>query len=531
MAAWVISSAAFSQSTDYLSQWKSAGESWTDTPVSFQEITNDTLPDGVTYFSDTTIISDSKTKINCLYHSLSALYPETGTITWRFSVVSAVANSSTNNFKIYLFANDSLPDSNGFEAFAIGTGLKTGIYPQLCLLKYSGKDMDILAATDIMFDTKPSIKDLTIQRTSQGVWTINGETIYTEPDPQMYIADYLTIENRHTKTGNAAFNIRPMQLTFEHTGNTIEAKILGAEIVDDGVVSVQVDGRINPTSALDVKNYQINGFNPDSVHFNGKEIRLFFNTKVFNNTQLELSAKNIQQTAGGNMPDYTETLLLPMYGGIVINEIMCDVSPEPANLPAVKYIELFNPSKYSFSLKNCALLAGDYKFTFPDTEISAGEYVIVCRSNELDSYAKTITHFDDSKIVTKDRKLTLVNQAGYIVDSLTYTLDMYGDKVKSSGGYSLERRDPKNIYMLNGNWTASLDISGGTPGRVNSTLTTVSDNTPPRIISTSVVNNNTINIVFSKNIIADGSKINLNGKAPLECVANLSTITATFETR
>ncbi|MBO4373445.1 MAG: lamin tail domain-containing protein, partial [Bacteroidales bacterium] len=392
MAAWVISSAAFSQSTDYLSQWKSAGESWTDTPVSFQEITNDTLPEGVTYFSDTTIISDSKTKINYLYHSLSALYPETGTITWRFSVVSAVANSSTNNFKIYLFANDSLPDSNGFEAFAIGTGLKTGIYPQLCLLKYSGKDMDILAATDIMFDTKPSIKDLTIQRTSQGVWTINGETVYTEPDPQMYIADYLTIENRHTKTGNAAFNIRPMQLTFEHTGNTIEAKMLGAEIVDDGVVSVQVDGRINPTSALDVENYQINGFNPDSVHFNGKEIRLFFNTKAFNNTQLELSAKNIQQTAGGNMPDYTETLLLPMYGGIVINEIMCDVSPEPANLPAVKYIELFNPSKYSFSLKNCALFAGDYKFTFPDTEISAGEYVIVCRSNDLDSYAKTITH-------------------------------------------------------------------------------------------------------------------------------------------
>lgn len=526
MAALVMSSAAFSQSTNYLEQWKTLSESWKDVNNSWQDITNDTLPQGVVYFCDTSTVAGT----NHLYHSLSNLYPETGTITWSYSVLCSVKNSSVNNFKIYLIANDTVPGGDNYSAFAIGTGLKTGIYPQLCLLKYSGKDLDILATTDIMFDNTINNKVLTITRTSTGEWTINGEPLYQEPEPQMYIADYTTIEYKHSTTGNGAFNIRPLALSFEHTGNTIDAKMFDAEIVGDGVVNVSVDGRLNAESAMDVNNYQLNGSKPDSIHFLGVDVTLFFNRNVFNNTVLELSATNIKQTVGNVMPDFNAVLYLPQYGGIVINEIMCDVSPAPANLPAAKYIELFNSSKYPFSLKNCAMLAGDYRYYFPETEIAAGEYLLICRSNELDSYAPTVTKFDDSKIITKDRKLTLLNQAGYIVDSLTYTLDMYGDKAKSSGGYSLERRDPKNLFTIDGNWTASLDISGGTPGRVNSTLTTVTDNIPPRVISTSVVNNNTINIVFSKNITADAAKFLLNGNAATECSANLNNVSVVFST-
>ena len=113
-----------------------------------------------------------------------------------------------------LFANDSVPDSDDYSAFAIGTGLKTGIYSQLCLLKYSGKDFDILAATDIMFDNTKNIKELEVQRTSAGEWFINGESVYTEPEPTMYVADYITIEYKHTATGNLAFNILPKEFSF-----------------------------------------------------------------------------------------------------------------------------------------------------------------------------------------------------------------------------------------------------------------------------------------------------------------------------
>ncbi|MBQ1883722.1 MAG: hypothetical protein II165_01770, partial [Bacteroidales bacterium] len=76
MAALVMPSAAFSQSTNYLEQWKNLPESWKDVNNSWQDITNDTLPQGVVYFCDTSTVAGT----NHIYHSLSNLYPETGTI-------------------------------------------------------------------------------------------------------------------------------------------------------------------------------------------------------------------------------------------------------------------------------------------------------------------------------------------------------------------------------------------------------------------------------------------------------------------
>ena len=520
-----LTSAVFAQSTDYLAQWKTDGAGWTDSAQSWIEVSSDAFPESnAIYFQDTATVNGA----DHLWHAVSNLYPETGTIKWSFSIVCNAKNSSVNNFKIMLFANDTVPNDDNYSAFAIGTGLKTGIYSQLCLLKYSGSDVDILAATEIMFDNTKNVKDLEVTRTSAGQWTINGEVVYQEPESRMYIADYITIEYKHTATGNLAFNIHPKTFSFEYTGNTISARMYGAEIIGDGVVSIGVDGRLGKESASNPANYSLNGATPDSVHFTGNNVVLFFDTKVFNSTQLTLSAKNIVQADGGQMADYEQVLYLPMYGDIVINEIMCDVSPAPANLPAVKYIELFNTAKVDFSLKYCSFLAGDYEYAFPATSIAAGEYMLICRSDSLDSYAKTAKKFDDSKITIKNKKLSLINQAGYIVDSLTYTTEMYNDKVKSQGGYSLERIDPYNLYMVEGNWTASLDIAGGTPGRVNSTLSTVKDNQPPRVASTSVVDNNTIQIVFSKNILAEASKLLLNGNASTECSVSLNTVTVKF---
>lgn len=520
-----FTSAVFAQSTDYLAQWKTDGAGWTDSASSWVEVSSASFPESSAfYFHDTATVNGT----DRLWHSVSNLYPETGTIKWAFSIVCNAKNSSVNNFKIMLFANDTVPNDNGYSAFAIGTGLKTGIYSQLCLLKYTGTDVDILAATDIMFDNTKNIKDLEISRTAAGKWLINGVEVYQEPEPRMYIADYIAIEYKHTATGNLAFNILPKTFSYEYTGNTISAKMYGAEIIDSNVVSINVDGRLSKESACKTENYSLNGAKPDSIHFTGNNIVLFFDTKVFNSSELTLSAKNITQADGQPMANYEQVLYMPMFGDIVINEIMCDVSPAPANLPAVKYIELYNPSKVDFSLKNCLFFAGDYQYAIPEIQIAAGEYMLICRSDSLDSYAKTVKKFDDSKLTIKNKKLSLINQAGYIVDSLTYTLEMYNDKVKSQGGYSLERIDPRNLYMVEGNWTASLDIAGGTPGRVNSTLSTVKDNQPPNVIATSVVDNNTIKIVFSKNILADASKLLLNGNASTECSVSLNTVTAKF---
>ncbi|MBR4441000.1 MAG: lamin tail domain-containing protein [Bacteroidales bacterium] len=510
-----------SDDLDKLDTWTQSGA------VCWQQISGGALPEDVTYFCNTSSVNGT----DRIYHAVSGLYPEMGTIRWRFSIVSNNVNSSVNNFKITLMANDSVPDNDGvsYSAFAVGTGFKTGIYSQLCLMQYHGKDYDILAATDIMFNSDNDVVDLVVERTSLGEWSVNGKIVYQEPEPQIYLADYTTIEYKHSSAkAHGAFNVSYKELAFNRTGNTIEAKMRNAEITSGGVVTLNVDGRFDPLSISDPNNYLLNNTKPLSVSYSGNEVTLCFKPEVLYSTLLTLTAKNIKQLDGTVMPDYKADIALPMYGDIVINEIMCDVSPAPANLPAVKYVELFNPTKYTFNLKNCCFLAGDYQYSFPETEIEAGGFLLICRSEGMEQYAKTVTKFDDSKLITKNRKLTLLNQSGAIVDSLTYTTDLYNDKDKSLGGCSIERRDPRNLYMVEGNWTASLDISGGTPGRVNSTLTTVLDNNPPRVASVAVTDNHNVHLVFSKNIIAGPADIILNGNASVECLSNLNTVDAAF---
>ena len=70
-------------------------DSWTQSGANlWQEKSGNGLPDGITYFCD--ISEDNGT--DRIDHSISNLYPETGTIRWRFSVVCTYSNSSVNNF-------------------------------------------------------------------------------------------------------------------------------------------------------------------------------------------------------------------------------------------------------------------------------------------------------------------------------------------------------------------------------------------------------------------------------------------------
>ncbi|HAN78686.1 MAG TPA: hypothetical protein DCQ31_13455, partial [Bacteroidales bacterium] len=56
---------------------------------------------------------------------------------------------------------------------------------------------------------------------------------------------------------------------------------------------------------------------------------------------------------------------------------------------------------------------------------------------------------------------------GFVIDSLTYSENMYGNEIPS-GGISLERIDLQNTCGIYSNWRAAKDSLGGTPGFTNS---------------------------------------------------------------
>lgn len=58
----------------------------------------------------------------------------------------------------------------------------------------------------------------------------------------------------------------------------------------------------------------------------------------------------------------------------------------------------------------------------------------------------------------------------------------HDNAIKEDGGWSLEMIDPSNPCQGDANWTASEDVSGGTPGEINSVFGENADDVPPMLV-------------------------------------------------
>ena len=62
----------------------------------------------------------------------------------------------------------------------------------------------------------------------------------------------------------------------------------------------------------------------------------------------------------------------------------------------------------------------------------------------------------------------LISKQGVAISHVNFSNTWYHDADKDDGGWSVEQIDPQNPCAGANNWTASVDASGGTPGRINS---------------------------------------------------------------
>ena len=196
------------------------------------------------------------------------------------------------------------------------------------------------------------------------------------------------------------------------------------------------------------------------------------------------------------------------FSEIVINEIMADISPKPFALPDKKYIELFNNSTINYNIKNYKLIIGNDSIIFSDITLKSNDYIIISNEKSYSNYGNYFHSQITDKLTIAGKKIILKNADNQIIDSLTYSINLYNDENKNSGGFALERIDPENNCYQNNNWKASLDLSGGTPGRINSVYAINIDNSLPQILNYETINNQTFKIEFSKPIFSIDAKLN-----------------------
>ncbi|MCX6308496.1 MAG: lamin tail domain-containing protein, partial [Bacteroidia bacterium] len=187
------------------------------------------------------------------------------------------------------------------------------------------------------------------------------------------------------------------------------------------------------------------------------------------------------------------------YGAVVFSELMVDPEP-PVGLPDAEYIEICNRSDTAVSLKGWTLLYGEKPYPLPASMLSAGEYLVLCAKTSVSAFPSGTNLLGMSSfpsLLNSGKLMALVSPTNDLVCCLDYSDSWYGSGFKANGGWSLECLDLSNFSGAASNWTASMDASGGTPGRVNSVSAENPSLEEPFCSRLYVPSPNTIEIHFS----------------------------------
>ncbi|MCG8581218.1 MAG: lamin tail domain-containing protein, partial [Bacteroidales bacterium] len=171
-------------------------------------------------------------------------------------------------------------------------------------------------------------------------------------------------------------------------------------------------------------------------------------------------------------------------------------------LPELEFIELYNNSSYNINLSEWILQVNDRYVTLPDSVIEAKGFLCLVSSNHMDTWNKSIpTAFVKSMpaLLNSGFKMIIFNNESNVIDAFHYqTALIPGEGFKKDGGWSTERIDPDNKSGCTDNFHWSMNLNGGTPGRVNSVNTDNPDMTAPVVTSLKLKNNKRLLIDFSE---------------------------------
>jgi hypothetical protein len=188
--------------------------------------------------------------------------------------------------------------------------------------------------------------------------------------------------------------------------------------------------------------------------------------------------------------------------------IITEIHPAPQDftpVPNVEFLEIFNRSDKAFQLQNWTLQDASISgiVSFPAIILAPNSYTIVCNEQFVDLFSSFGSVIGVDGLPTLNDSgddLILRDENGQLIFHIAYSSTWYGDNIKADGGWSLEMKDTELPCLGQVNWSASNDVSGGTPGRENSINTSLSDETAIQLVDVEVIDASNISAVLSEKI-------------------------------
>jgi len=433
--------------------------------------------------------------------------------TWDFFVRMDFNPSSSNLTRVYLVSNnaDITAPLNGYYVLVGNTSDEISLYRQ------TGTSVtEILDGADGTVNSDPVNVRIRVTRDGSGNWEvlrdITGGYAFTSEGT---VTDITHTTTTHFGVFCKYTSTRSQLFYFDNLGDPYmdlsPPTVLNLTVLSATQIDLHFSEPMDQVLAETAFNYTVSGGigMPVTAVLDGVDpslVHLTFATPFSNGTNYNLLVSNLEDLAGNPIDVLTILNFLyfvsdiPAFNDVIITEIMADPSPG-IGLPEVEFIEIYNRSAKYFDLANWTIGDASSNAAIASYVLSPGSYVVICTTGDEGLFAITNKTTASLPSYNNDGDAVLLkDNSGNLIDSLTYNLEWYQDALKDDGGWTLERKHNDAPCTDENNWSASVDVAGGTPGLQNSIWTNAADVTPPQIANFSVINAGEIIVYFDQNL-------------------------------
>jgi len=439
---------------------------------------------------------------------LSLPFTEFESMEWQFWIREAFSPSGNNFTDVWLSA-----DNADLSQVTRGYFLRFGEGGSSDAIELFRKDADgqqsIFRGTEgaIASSFAVSVK---VNCDREGYWTLR--TCYDNSG--IYVIEAQGVDDTYNRNGffglHCTFtgsNAKKIYFDDVYIGPTVvdhdPPQLLSCTVLDLRHLQLSFDEALDETSALNTANYSIdNGMGyPLTVSFgeNLASVVLELEREMGNGVNYTLTISNIKDLWNNVMEPVSTAFSVYEASeyDIVINEIMADPTPV-VGLPEWEYVELYNTTEFGIDLKDWQIQIGSTDNTFDGHVLPPHGYLILCHQDavrEMREYGDCVG-FGSFSVGNTSSAMYLYSKEGRMISSVNFSNTWYHDADKKNGGWSVEQIDPLNPCAGASNWTASMDASGGTPGRLNSV--NGENNTAPKLERISLFSNYIVQLWFDQ---------------------------------
>ncbi|TNE54920.1 MAG: hypothetical protein EP338_05595 [Bacteroidetes bacterium] len=288
--------------------------------------------------------------------------------------------------------------------------------------------------------------------------------------------------------------------------DTQAPSLISATVVSDTQVDLLFSESLDQTTAENIANYQLTPANTLlSATLDGGNlglVHLVYGSAFGDGIEQSITCNNIADLSGNSLSNESTTFTyfapaVPQFQDLIITEFLCDPSPSQG-LPEFDFVEIYNKSNSTLNLKNWKIADGVGAGTISEAFIAPGEYKVLCTAAAVDSFPNAVAVSSFPNFNNTGDQIILKDSLGNRIDSLEYDQSWYQDDSKSGGGYTIELINPFSSCSGDGNWKASTNPQGGTPGAQNAVFNTDPDSESPEIVGLEILPPNFVSVTFSE---------------------------------